>query len=232
MPFHWSGRVTITNEGTAPVSAFYYHIDYRELPDIHPDSPYFHAYYEQAFPAVGDKNYCILDAAGAEHYIGCLLNILQRTMGWWGEGDDMIYVDGATTPTIQGTGGEDYFSEAWGMREGLHPFYGCPLQEDDFQIGSKASVYRFHVPDPVPFKKSIRVTIEHGHANDRSDYMSSVAFWYQTEPHAPYQTLPAADKRLPFAMERPAGSLFADWTKAAGTFTSTRPPASRPAPSA
>ncbi len=215
MPFRWSGRLTITNEGTAPVAAFYYHIDYRELADIHPDSPYFHARYDQAFPAVGDKNYCILDAVGTGHYVGCVFNVLQRTMGWWGEGDDMIYVDGAATPAIQGTGSEDYFSDAWGMREGRNAFYGCPLQEDDFQVGSKASVYRFHVPDPVPFKRSIRVTIEHGHANDRSDYLSSVAFWYQNEPHASYPALPAADKRLPFAMERPAGSLFADWAKAA-----------------
>ena len=90
-------------------------------------------------------------------------------MGWWGEGDDVIFVDGDPSPAMQGTGSEDYFSDAWGMREGLNLFYGCPLQEEDFQAGSKATVYRFHIPDPIPFKKSIRVTIEHGHANDRAD---------------------------------------------------------------
>ncbi len=215
MPFRWSAKVTVTNDGAAPVPAFYFHVDYRELPDIKPDAPYFHARYEQAFPSTGDRNYTVLEAAGAGHYVGCVLSVLQRTMGWWGEGDDMIFVDGETEPSIRGTGSEDYFSEAWGMRAGMSPFHGCPLQEDDFQAGSKASVYRFHVADPVPFRKSIRVTIEHGHGNGRLDYLSSVAFWYQTEPHSAYAALPAADKRLPFAMDRPAGSLFGDWKKAA-----------------
>ncbi len=211
MPFRWSCRVTVTNEGQRPVDAFYYYIDYRELDGLRPDAPYFHAQYRQEFPCVGQKNYVILDAAGAGHYVGCNLSILQRTMGWWGEGDDMIYVDGEATPSLHGTGSEDYFSDAWGMREGERLFYGCPLQEEDFQPGSKATVYRFHIPDPVPFKKSIRVTIEHGHANDRSDYYSSVAYWYQTEPHVPYPALPAEDKRLPFALESPENFIFPKW---------------------
>jgi hypothetical protein len=211
MPFRWSCRVTVTNEGQRPVDAFYYYIDYRELDGLRPDAPYFHAQYRQEFPCVGQKNYVILDAAGAGHYVGCNLSVLQRTMGWWGEGDDMIYVDGEATPSLHGTGSEDYFSDAWGMREGERLFYGCPLQEEDFQPGSKATVYRFHIPDPVPFKKSIRVTIEHGHANDRSDYYSSVAYWYQTEPHVPYPALPAEDKRLPFALESPENFIFPKW---------------------
>ncbi|MGA2531876.1 MAG: glycoside hydrolase family 172 protein [Candidatus Aminicenantales bacterium] len=211
MPFRWSCRVTVTNEGQRPVDAFYYYIDYRELDGLRPDAPYFHAQYRQEFPCVGQKNYVILDAAGAGHYVGCNLSVLQRTMGWWGEGDDMIYVDGEATPSLHGTGSEDYFSDAWGMREGERLFYGCPLQEEDFQPGSKATVYRFHIPDPVPFKKSIRVTIEHGHGNDRSDYYSSVAYWYQTEPHVPYPALPAEDKRLPFALESPENFIFPRW---------------------
>jgi len=132
-------------------------------------------------------------------------------MGWWGEGDDMIYVDGEAVPSLHGTGSEDYFSDAWGMRQAQQPFYGCPLQEEDFQAGSKATVYRFHIPDPIPFKKSIRVTIEHGHANDRSDYDSSVAYWYQTEPHVPFPPLPATDKRLPYALETPDNFIFPKW---------------------
>ena len=84
------------------------------------------------------------------------------------------------------------------MREATGLFYGCPLQEEDFQAGSKATVYRFHIPDPVPFKKSIRVTIEHGHANDRADYDSSTAYWYQAEPHKPFPALPAVEARLPY----------------------------------
>jgi hypothetical protein len=211
MPFRWSCRVTVTNEGTKSVDAFYYYIDYRELDGLRPDAPYFHAQYRQDFPCTGDKNYVILDAAGAGHYVGCNLSVLQRTMGWWGEGDDMIYVDGESAPSLHGTGSEDYFSDAWGMRQGQNLFYGCPIQEEDFQPGSKATVYRFHIPDPIPFKKSIRVTIEHGHANDRSDYDSSVAYWYQTEPHVPFPALPEPEKRLPYALESPENFVCPKW---------------------
>jgi hypothetical protein len=211
MPFRWSCRVTVTNEGTKPVAAFYYYIDYRELDGLRPDAPYFHAQYRQEFPCLGNKSYVILDAAGAGHYVGCNLSVLQGSGGWWGEGDDIITVDGEAAPSLHGTGSEDYFSDAWGMREGARLFYGCPLQEEDFQTGSKATVYRFHIPDPIPFKRSIRVTIEHGHANDRSDYDSSVAYWYQTEPHVPYPALPGPEKRLPFALESPDNFIFPEW---------------------
>ena len=211
MPFRWSCRVTATNEGAQPVAAFYYYIDYRELADIKPDAPYFHAQYRQEFPCEPGRNYLILDAVGAGHYVGCTLSVLQRSMGWWGEGDDMIFVDGEATPSLHGTGSEDYFSDAWGMREDENLFYGCPLQEEDFQAGSKATVYRFHIADPIPFKKTIRVTIEHGHANDRADHNSSVAYWYQTEPHVPFPPLPPAEKRLPFALASEEGFIFPAW---------------------
>jgi hypothetical protein len=211
MPFRWSCRVTVTNDGTRPVDAFYYYIDYRELDGLRPDAPYFHAQYRQDFPCVGGKSYIILDAAGAGHYVGCNLSVLQRTMGWWGEGDDMIFIDGEPSPSLHGTGSEDYFSDAGGMRQDEHPFYGCPLQEEDYQPGSKATVYRFHLPDPIPFKKSIRVTIEHGHANDRSDYYASVAYWYQTEPHVPFPALPGPERRLPYALESPENFIFPKW---------------------
>ena len=169
MPFRRSCRVTATNEGTRPVDAFYYYIDYRELERARP------AERRTSTPSTGRssrptaaRNYLLLAAEGAGHYVGCNLSVLQRAMGWWGEGDDMITVDGemaarrftARAPrTISPTPGACAKAES--------PFYGCPLQEEDFQAGSKATVYRFHVPDPVPFKKSIQVTIEHGHANDR-----------------------------------------------------------------
>lgn len=201
MPFRWSARITVTNEGSRPVGSFYYYIDYREVDDLKPEVPYFHAQYRQEFPCEPGKNYLILDAVGRGHYVGCNLSVLQRSMGWWGEGDDMIYVDGEESPSLHGTGSEDYFSDAWGMREGNNLYYGCSLQEEDFQVGAKATVYRFHLPDPIPFSRSIRVTIEHGHANDRSDFYSSVAYWYQAEPHKPFPPFPPVDRRLPFALE-------------------------------
>jgi len=213
MPFRRSARITATNEGTRQVGAFYYYIDYRELSGLPRDIPYFHAQYRQEMPCQPDKNYLICETSGRGHYVGCNLSILQRAMGWWGEGDDMIYVDGEEFPSLYGTGSEDYFSDAWGMREDENLFYGCPLQESDFQVGSKATVYRFHIPDPIPFKKSIRVTIEHGHANNLSDYYSSVAYWYQSEPHKPYPPLPSVEKRIPFALASSANFLFPEWKK-------------------
>ena len=213
MPFQKSARITVTNEGTMRVGAFYYYIDYRELLELPSDTPYFHAQYLQEMPCKPGENYLILDSAGRGHYVGCNLSILQRAMGWWGEGDDMIYVDGEEKPSLHGTGSEDYFSDAWGMREDENPFYGCPLQEPDFQVGAKATVYRFHIPDPIPFKKSIRVTIEHGHANNRSDFFSSVAYWYQSEPHKPFPPLPSVERRLPFALESPRNFILPAWEK-------------------
>jgi len=207
MPFRRSARITATNEGGAPVGAFYTYIDYRVLKGLDPETPYFHAQYRQEMPCTPGKNYEMLEAKGRGHYVGCSLSILQRAMGWWGEGDDMIYVDGEEFPSLYGTGSEDYFSDAWGMREDENLFYGCPLQEPDFKTGSKATVYRHHIPDPIPFRESLRVTIEHGHANDRSDYFSSVAYWYQTEPHALFPELPPVEERLPFALESPGLDL-------------------------
>ncbi len=203
MPFQTSTRITATNEGGREVGAFYYYIDYRVLSEWEEDIPYFHAQYGQEMPCIPEKNYVILDARGRGHYVGCNLSILQRALGWWGEGDDMIFVDGEKFPGLHGTGSEDYFSDAWGMREDENLFYGCPLQEPDFKSGSKATVYRHHIPDPIPFQKSIQVSIEHGHANDRSDYFSSVAYWYQTEPHAAFPALPPVKERLPFARDLP-----------------------------
>ncbi|MDD8020182.1 MAG: DUF2961 domain-containing protein [Acidobacteriota bacterium] len=213
MPFRWSARITMTNEGSRAVRSFYYQIDYRQVEDIKSDELYFHAQYRQEFPCEAGRNYLILDAVGQGHYAGCVLSVLQQSTGWWGEGDDMIYVDGRETPEITGTGSEDYFSNAWGEREGSHLYYGCSLQEEDFQAGAKATVFRFHLPDPVPFFKSIKVTIEHGHANDRFDYYSSVAYWYQAEPHKPLPPLPPADKRLPLALETGDKFFLPVWLK-------------------
>jgi hypothetical protein len=223
MPFQKSARLTATNEGSREVGAFYYYIDYRELKELPENTPTFHAFYHQETPCLPGQNYLILDALGKGHYVGCNLSILQRAMGWWGEGDDMICIDGETHPSLYGTGSEDYFSDAWGMREDENLFYGCPLQESDFKTGSKATVYRFHIPDPIPFKKSIRVTIEHGHANDRSDYFSSVAYWYQEEPHKTFPPLPPVSKRLPFAKESSGGFLMPEWdrTEKEGAITFT-----------
>jgi len=110
----------------------------------------------------------------------------------------MFFVDGARLPSVQGTGSEDYFLGAWdfGSNSFSYATYGAPQKGDD-EVGSRSSVYRFHLDSPIPFTQSLRATIEHGHANDRMDNYYSVAYWYQTEPHAAFPALPPVEQRLP-----------------------------------
>lgn len=153
----------------------------------------------------GEENYVILDAEGKGHYVGCVLNIdnfdaSNQQFTWPGEGDDMIFIDGEIwPPSLHGTGTEDYFNAAWGFPSGEYaaPYHGISLGSDVQEHFGKWSLYRFHVEDPIRFQKSIKVTIEHGHANDQGNEYSSVAYWYQLEPHKPHPELPPLEKRLP-----------------------------------
>ncbi len=115
------------------------------------------------------------------------MSVLQNQDEWWGEGDDMFFIDGDKLPTIEGTGSEDYFLGAWdfGGKPFSYVLFGVPRLGSEV-AGGRSSVYRFHLDSPIPFTKSIRATIEHGHANHRSDSYFSVAYWYQTEPHPPF----------------------------------------------
>jgi hypothetical protein len=220
MPYQKHARITITNEGTAKVDSFYFNIDYRSCSKPLPsDTLYFHAQYRQATPAhgwtndwssngdpkvndrpnlSGEDNYVWLDARGQGHFVGVTMSILQNQDGWWGEGDDMFFIDGESRPSINGTGSEDYFLGAWGF--GSYSFayglYGAPVKGSE-HAGSRTSVYRFHLDSPIPFTKSLRATVEHGHANHRSDNFFSVAYWYQAEPHAPFPALPLVNDRIP-----------------------------------
>ncbi len=220
MPFQKHARITVTNEGAIKVDAFYFNLDYRAYNHPLPaDELYFHAQYRQAAPAHGwtnqwrsnsdplvndkknlngDGNYVWMEATGRGHFVGVTMSVLQNQDDWWGEGDDMFFIDGETTPSINGTGSEDYFLGAWdfGDRSFAYGLYGAPVKGPEF-AGSRSSVYRFHLDSPIPFTKSLRATIEHGHANHRSDNYYSVAYWYQTEPHAAFPPLPPLEERIP-----------------------------------
>jgi hypothetical protein len=152
----------------------------------------------------GAENYVILEATGAGHYVGCNLSVhnIDPTpdgLTWWGEGDDMFYIDGEAMPSMTGTGSEDYFCHAWGMHPKGYPYAGTSLYEYDKERPGrrKCTSYRFHVEDPVHFTTSLKVSMEHGHANLQSNDYSSTAYWYQTEPHAPFPPLPDAVGRRP-----------------------------------
>jgi Protein of unknown function (DUF2961) len=209
MPFQKHARITVTNEGTDKVDAYYFNIDYRAY--SHPlaaDTLYFHAQYRQCSPCSaiqgdgknlnGDGNYVWVEAEGRGHFAGVTMSVLENADHWWGEGDDMFFVDGEKLPSINGTGTEDYFLGAWdfGGKPFAYPLFGAP-QVGPERAGSRWSVYRFHLDSPITFTKSLRATIEHGHANDRADNYFSVAYWYQTEPHAPFPALPPVEDRLP-----------------------------------
>lgn len=155
-----------------------------------------------------EGNYLILDAEGQGQYVGCNLNIhnLRRRKSegeWYGEGDEMIFIDDDNEgqrwpPTLHGTGTEDYFNTAWGPNEKFwSPFFGLTMP-GGYDFSGFVSWYRWHLLDPVRFSRSIRVSIEHGHANRRSDDYSSTAYWYQLEPHKPFGILPV-EQRLPRA---------------------------------
>jgi hypothetical protein len=123
---------------------------------------------------------------------------------WYGEGDEMIFIDGETwPPSLHGTGTEDYVNMAFCPREEFcSPYHGLilyngSLEAHEWRWKGKQSCYRYHVEDPIAFRKSIRVTIEHGEANILSNDIASTAYWYQLEPHAPFPALPAVEKRLP-----------------------------------
>ncbi len=165
----------------------------------------------------GEGNYVILSADGAGHFVGCNLSVenidpmlAKRRFGniemavpeltWWGEGDDMIFIDDDTwPPSLHGTGSEDYLTQAWGMHDKAYLYGGTSVNEFDKRHPDRRACtsYRLHVLDPVLFEKRIRVTIEHGHANLQQNNFSSVAYWYQTKPHTPFAPLPPAEERIP-----------------------------------
>jgi hypothetical protein len=122
-----------------------------------------------------------------------------KCFDWTGEGDDMIFIDGEEwPPSLHGTGTEDYFNISWCPAVKYSaPYHGITVAPDGPNWTGKMSFYRFHIEDPICFQRSIRVTIEHGHANHRSDDFSSTAYWYQLEPHKPFPPLPPAAERLP-----------------------------------
>ena len=231
MPFAGAARMTLTNESGIRANGVYFAIDYVTLDGLPAEVGRFHAQYRQAAPCKGwtndwtsngspginerknldgKENYVFLEAEGRGHFVGVTQSVVQNQEGWFGEGDDMIFIDGDWLPTINGTGTEDYYNGAWDFSG--QPFanqhQGAPYIVDAERIGGRYCLYRWHLEGPIAFEKSIRVTIEHGHANHRSDSFYTTAYWYQTEPHAAFPALPAAAERIPrvFAVGGGAGA--------------------------
>ncbi len=218
MPYAKHARITITDEGKQPLNHLYWNIDYRTNKTPLPkDTLYFHATYRQAQPNHGTTNqwyengdpsvnlkrnldgkgnYEWFEAKGHGQYIGVTMSVLQNQDQWWGEGNDLFEIDGQN-PAIVATGGEDYFLGSWGFL-GPQDFllHGAPVVGPEL-AGSRTSMYRFHLDSPIPFTQSMRASMEHGHANHRSDNFYSVAYWYQAESHLAFPPLPDVDQRIP-----------------------------------
>ena len=230
MPFGKGARLEVENQGKQPVGSLYYYVDYEEYPSLPDDALRFHAQWRRENPTTnpalnladrtngfpqtnevvnlnGEGNYVLFEAKGRGHYVGCNLSIDHTNpianFGWFGEGDDMIYIDGETTPSLIGTGTEDYFCAAWGYPGGFNsmPYHGISYAggptDGPASYSGKWTMYRYHIEDPVMFEKSIKVTIEHGHGNVHASDYSSTGYWYQTEPHSAFPALLPVDQRLP-----------------------------------
>lgn len=218
MPFRKSARIEIVNQSDNPIGLLYYNIDWIKKNQVADDTPYFYAQYRQEYPAQKGQDYVVLDTAGKGHYVGTVLGVRTRSPSWFGEGDEKIYIDGEAKPSIWGTGTEDYFLSAWGLKRTSTPYFGVPYFDQWGIVGGHTSAYRWHVSDPLVFNTGIKVTFEHSgwispdenpdykstSWNEREDDYASVAFWYQTgestftarAPHARERKLPSLERQI------------------------------------
>jgi hypothetical protein len=214
MPFRKSARITMTNMGPE-AARLYYQIDYT-LTDVPADAAYFHAQFRRSNPLKYQEVHTILDGVkGWGQYVGTYLCWGVNNNGWWGEGEIKFYMDGDSEfPTICGTGTEDYFCGSYNFdtrgpdgrnryTEFTTPYTGLAqvIRPDGLYIANtRFGLYRWHVPDPIRFEEDLKVTIQAlgwragGRYLPLQDDISSVAYWYQTEPHAPFPPLPSKDR--------------------------------------
>ena len=228
MPFARRAVVELVNESKEAHGQYFY-VDYETYGQEPPGGlGYFHAEFRRENPFGGwgheievnspeadiankerlawDNNYVILETRGRGHYIGCNLSVTNFQGTWWGEGDDMIWVDGYKwPPDLHGTGSEDYLNQAWGMQRNAFLRNGSSIFEHD--TGGYQTSYVFHLENPVRFQKEIKATIEHGHGNHLCNEMSSVAYWYAEKP-ARAAKVPAVAKRMPILRDNQGRWLY------------------------
>lgn len=221
MPFHKAARVEVTND--MPVKLWmYYYVDWLQGP-IPADTLYFHARYRQEYPAKPWQWYWFANITGSGNYVGTVLSTFNELDGWFGEGDDHFYIDGSQTPQLVGTGTEDYFCDGWGFRQHTYLRSGASIVDlpNNYAAGTRMTLYRFHVDDPVPFSDGLQVSIERrawvytkdpatgksrteGDMIYRPDHYSSVAIFYHDGVFSPpagseleaFWALPPPDQRL------------------------------------
>jgi hypothetical protein len=201
MPFRRHALMTVENRAPEDAAGFFYAINYALAP-VAAEDACFHAQFRRRNPLPYGQDYVILDdVRGKGQYVGTYMAWQQNTQGWWGEGEFKVFLDGDREfPTICGTGTEDYFGGAWGFGQTFSaPFLGYPLGACDGKPGNRHGLYRFHILDPIRFETDIRVTMQaigwrsEGRYLPLQDDIASVAYWYQTEPHAAFPKLADRD---------------------------------------
>jgi len=209
MPFRKGCKITMTNMDERAM-VLYYQIDYT-LTHVPEDMAYFHAQFRRVNPLPYKDVYTIVDGIkGQGHYVGTYMTWGSNSPGWWGEGEIKFFMDGDKEfPTVCGTGTEDYFCGSYGFvkpqgkgyQEFCTPYVGMP-QVIPSEKQPRFGLYRWHIMDPVRFEKDLKVTMQalgwqsEGRYLPLKDDLSSVAYWYQKEPHAPFPELPGKDDLL------------------------------------
>ena len=223
MPFRKSARVEIVNQSEKPISLLYYNIDWIKKPPSPKTLPISMPSTARNTRREPGRDYVVLETKGKGHYVGTVLAVRTRSPAWFGEGDEKIYIDGEARPSIWGTGTEDYFLSAWGLKKTSTPYFGVPFFDQWGIVGGHTSAYRWHLADPIVFNTGIRVAFEHFgwispdenpdyksmSWNEREDDYASVAFWYQTgeptfaarAPHARERKLPSLDRVIVYARD-------------------------------
>jgi hypothetical protein len=172
MPFRDAMRIVMTNESGVDLPELFYDVNYT-LGDRHPaDVLYFHAHWRRENPTRLQQDYEILPkVSGRGRYLGTNVGVItdRRTYHntWWGEGEIKIYLDGdRELPTLVGTGTEDYVGTAWGQGQYANLYQGSPVADEG---AGQWSFYRYHIPDPVYFRRDVRVTMQQiGYLADHS----------------------------------------------------------------
>ena len=224
MPFKKKAKIVLHNQHPGIAQGIFYQINYSLVDSLPDTTAYFHAQWRRENPTKTGKDYVILDGvAGKGHYVGTYIAWAALGRYWWGEGEIKFYIDKDDKyPTICGTGTEDYFGGAWCFydkkKDGTiyektycTPYIGYPFNSKTDttmpHIFGEDSVpmhglYRWHLMDPIRFDERIKVTIQQMGYNgrelfERSDDVSSTAYWYQLEPHASFPKLLPAKERWP-----------------------------------
>ncbi len=206
MPFATHCRVEVENQVDAEIDGFFYQISYA-LGPVPENAAYFHASWRREDPTEYGVEYTIVDGVkGRGHFVGTYLAWTQLSEGWWGEGEIKFFIDGdAEHPTIIGTGTEDYIGGAWAFGDETFtaPYLGYHFFKREPGQAAKHGMYRWHIMDPIRFEQDLKVTIQPlgwskwGRVLPLRDDIASVAYWYQTLPHAPLAPLPPKEDRWP-----------------------------------